>query len=260
MNEKLKQKLSGHHYGVKATGINTELSVKDMDERKRTVSGYFASFDTVDSDNDVIRQGAFSKSIQEIGPESQGNRRIAHLRNHDLDRQIGKILELREDEKGLFFVSQMGTSTEGEDAFRDYQDGILREHSIGFNYISDKMEWINDIRQEEGGYWSLTELKLLEGSAVTFGANSLTPVIDIQKGENTNSVNLKKLNDLVSSLDQALRNGKGTDHRLENIELKLKQIKQVTKSLEEMKPAKATPPQEPQKSLLDCLLLPTSKK
>ena len=79
------------------------LEVKDIDEKEGIVSGYFASFDTIDSDNDVIRRGAFKKSIQEQGPNSQGNRKIQHLRNHDWDRQIGKILELEEDEYGLKF-------------------------------------------------------------------------------------------------------------------------------------------------------------
>ena len=54
---------------------NLNVEVRDIDEKEGIVSGYFASFDTIDSDNDVIRKGAFKKSIQERGPLSSGNRR-----------------------------------------------------------------------------------------------------------------------------------------------------------------------------------------
>ena len=81
--------------------------MEDLDEGSRQVKGYFASFDTLDSDNDVIRQGAFTKSIAERGPSSLGNRKIAHLRDHDFTHQIGRIDELGEDSKGLYFVSTL---------------------------------------------------------------------------------------------------------------------------------------------------------
>lgn len=249
--DKIEQKIKDNIYGVKTIS----LDIKDIDTRARTVSGYFASFDTIDSDNDIIRRGAFSKSIQENGVESSGNRKIAHLRNHDWDRQIGKLERLEEDEKGLFFVSSMGRSTEGNDAFLDYQDGILREHSIGFNYIPDKIKFIEDIRVEGGGYFEVTEVKLWEGSGVTFGANSLTPVIDVAKGEDEYNVTLKKLKEVNDSINNALKNGKGTDQRLENLEIKFKQSQQLIKSLESMKPSvKDTLKQEPNNSsLLDML-------
>ena len=98
----LEEKLKNHHYGVKTVSIK----VTDLDEGSRQVKGYFSSFDTIDSDRDVIRKGAFSKSINERGPQSSGNRKIAHLRNHDWEQQIGNPIELFEDSKGLGFVSQ----------------------------------------------------------------------------------------------------------------------------------------------------------
>ena len=72
----LEEKLNGHHYGVKTI----DLKVSDVSLKSRQVKGYFASFDTLDSDRDIIRKGAFTKSIQERGVNSTGNRKIAHLR------------------------------------------------------------------------------------------------------------------------------------------------------------------------------------
>jgi hypothetical protein len=247
----LEEKLKNHHYGVKTVSIK----VTDLDEGSRQVKGYFSSFDTLDSDRDVIRKGAFSKSINERGPQSSGNRKIAHLRNHDWEQQIGRLDELGEDSKGLYFVSTLGRSSKGEDAFRDYQDGILIEHSIGFNYIPSKMQEVKESPLHENGHWEINEVKLWEGSGVTFGANSLTPVIDVAKGLKDNSYTLKKLNELTITLEGALKNGKGTDERLVNIEQMFAQLKQLHNSLELNKPsAKDTSTQEPKKSVLDYLL------
>lgn len=224
-------------YGVKSL----KFELKDFDEGSRKVAGYFASFDTLDSDNDIIRQGAFSKSIAERGPLATSNRQIAHLRNHDWEHQIGKILELREDAKGLYFVSQLGRSTKGSDAFLDYQDGILNEHSIGFNYVSDKIKFVEDDSYKGGGYYEVTEVKLWEGSGVTFGANEFTPVVDVAKGL-TKINHLEKLNEEFNAITKALINGKGTDERLHSLEMRIKVLQQKYNSLVNLEPfVKDTP-------------------
>lgn len=217
------------------------LKMHDFDEGSRKVSGYFSAFGMIDSDSDMIMKGAFKKSIQEIGPNSSSNRKIQHLRMHDWNRQIGKILELDEDDYGLRFVSQLGRSAEGENAFLDYQDGIITEHSIGFNYIPDKIKFIET---NEGGYFSIAEVKLWEGSAVTFGANEYTPVLDVAKGIGAEDV-LVKLNERATILAKVLRNGKGTDERFLNIEAELlslvQQYNDLTLSLKSKEPIKVTP-------------------
>ena len=164
--------------------IKASSDIKDMDSEKRQVAVYLSRFDNIDADNDMIKKGAFAKSIQERGPESESNRKIAYLRHHEWDKQIGKWLKLEEDEKGLFAIGQLGRSSDGEDAWLDYEDGIIREHSIGFQYIQDKLRWIDDSNTPNGGYWMVSEVKLYEGSAVTFGANDLTEVVDVMKSEN----------------------------------------------------------------------------
>jgi HK97 family phage prohead protease len=214
-------------YGTKAY----MSTIDDIDMSSRIVKGYFASFDTLDADSDIIRKGAFKKSLQERGTASKG-RSIAHLRNHDWEQQIGKLIELSEDSKGLYFVSKLGTSTKGEDALRDYDEGILKEHSIGFNYVKDKITEEED--DTHGKFYNITEVKLWEGSGVTFGANEHTPVLDVNKSLE-DSEYLLTLNNDMNTLIKALRNGKGTDERLENIEFKLKQIQQKYNSLIQLK-------------------------
>lgn len=205
------------------------IKMEDVDESSRTVVGYLSAFDKLDSDNDIIRSGAFSKSLKENGVESSSNRQIAHLRNHDWEHQIGKFTELYEDNFGLKFVSKLGRSTKGNDALLDYQDGILNEHSIGFNYVKDKIKFIED-SSEAGGFYEINEVKLWEGSGVTFGANEFTPVLDASKNL-LESDYLLKLNNEMESLISAIKNGKGTDDRLQNIEMRLKVVQTKFNSL-----------------------------
>lgn len=195
-------------------------SIKDISLGKREVAMYLSKFDVIDSDNDMIVKGAFEKSIRERGPGSDSNRNIAFLRYHDWQHQIGKFLTLEEDNNGLFAVAKLSTSTKGEDALRDYEEGIIKEHSIGFQYMTDSVKWI----EENGkGYYRIDEVKLFEGSAVTFGANEFTEVLTVGKSEDKQNA-LEKLTKEIDVVTKALINGRGTDERLYNLEMKLKYL------------------------------------
>ena len=206
-----------NQYSVKSF----DTSIKDISLGKREVAMYLSKFDVIDSDNDMIVKGAFEKSIKERGVNSGSNRNIAFLRYHDWQHQIGKFLKLEEDQKGLFAVAQLGTSTKGEDALRDYEDGIIQEHSIGFQYMPDEVKWIEEAGKK--GYYRIEEVKLFEGSAVTFGSNEFTEVLSIGKSENKVDA-LNKLTKEIDIVTKALINGRGTDERMYNLEMKLKYL------------------------------------
>jgi HK97 family phage prohead protease len=192
---------------MKTTAYSTKsgFEIKDVDSAGRKVKMYLAKFDNMDSDNDIIRKGAFTKSLIENGVNSTSNRKIAFLRHHDWQQPIGKFVELSEDNNGLLAVAEMGRSTIAEDAWKDYQDGIIREHSIGFQYIKDKMSWVEDEKLAMGGYFEIREVKLYEGSAVTFGANPMTNVLSVSKGEQRatflDETNLTFMNTLKNLLE-----------------------------------------------------------
>jgi len=198
------------------------FELKDMDSENRRVAVYLSTFNTIDSDNDMIMPGAFTKSLEERGVNSASNRKIAFLRHHNWEMQIGKWVELAQDEKGLYAVGELGRSTMGEDAFKDYEDGIIREHSIGFKYIADKIKWVEDSSMANKGYFQINEVKLYEGSAVTFGANEFTNVVEVKGEEKIEQAH--KISNEIEILTKALANGKGTDERLHQIEMKLKYL------------------------------------
>jgi HK97 family phage prohead protease len=208
--------MKGNLYNTKSFDV-----IKDMDSEKRQVAVYLSKFDNIDSDSDVIRRGAFSKSLMERGVNSTSNRKIAFLRHHDWQQPIGKWLTLQEDEFGLFGVGQMGNSSIANDAWEDYKMGIIREHSIGFQYIQDKIKFVEDKSLPSGGYYDITEVKLFEGSAVTFGANEMTPVVEVKSAEDKQA-KLIEVSKSIENVIKSLTTGEYTDERGYALEMRLK--------------------------------------
>lgn len=204
------------------------LQIKGLDFSNRIVEGYFASFNTKDSDNDIFMKGAFSKSIQENGPGST-QKRIKHLFNHW--DTVGVLQELYEDENGLRYVSKIGNHSLGSDVLNMYQDGIITEHSVGFNTIKEQPD-------NASGVNLIYEVRLWEGSSLDkWGANMNTPVIKSLDEFKTWSENWAKRFDLFA---KALHNRTNyTDEAYINFELQILQLKDAFKhALEQVEPMK----------------------
>ena len=101
---------------------NTSFELTEVKEDNRQVSGYASVFNNVDSDNDVIKRGSYTRSIKSWGPE--GKNRIKLVSQHDISRPVAKIDEMYEDEKGLFIKATFGTHTDGEDHYRMVKEGF----------------------------------------------------------------------------------------------------------------------------------------
>ncbi|RYY00554.1 HK97 family phage prohead protease [bacterium] len=139
----------------------------NVDLESRIISGYASTFDTIDGDGDLIVKGAFSKSLKENGVESV-NPRIFHLYQHDVTQVLGRPTVLKEDAKGLYFETKIANTRLGDDVLNLYKEGVINEHSIGFQTIKST---------NRGNYREIQEVKLFEFSSVTFGANSNTPFL-----------------------------------------------------------------------------------
>lgn len=141
-----------------------------LDFTGRKVSGYLAAFGNADEDGDVIIRGAFAKSISEHGPESQSHRKIAYLFGHDPAEPIGRFTSLEENDHGLYFEAEIDYTDIGDRVLHQYQTGTLNQHSIGFSYVLDKLDY-----DKLTGTATVREVKLWEGSVVAMGANENTP-------------------------------------------------------------------------------------
>ena len=210
------------HYQFKSC----DLKVKDIDTTGRKVVLYASQFGSVDSDGDMMIPGCYKKSIMENGPAS-AKPRIKHLRQHKVERIIGKPLEMKEDAIGLYCVSEIAKTTEGEDALELYKMDLF-EHSVGFYTVKG---------ESQTGHYAILEAKLFEYSSVTWGANENTPLVGIKSLNKENA--LLKLNERMNKLVQAIRKGKLTDESFELLDLELKQIQQAyTDIIESLKETK----------------------
>lgn len=144
------------------------FDVKGVDATGRTLEGYAAAFLNVDSWGDRLMPGCFAKTIQENA------HRIKVCRQHDTWDVIGKPLELREDEIGLFTRSHISKTQSGDEVLELAKDGVLTELSIGYRLIPDKFT-----ENDWGGY-DIYELKLMEYSPVTWAANPLARITGVK--------------------------------------------------------------------------------
>ena len=184
--------------------INAE--VKDVDTKRRVVTGYLSNFDNKDYDNDIIVKGAFNKSIK----ERKGA--IWFLNQHNWEQPHGKFSVLQEDSKGLYFESEpLIDVSYSNDVMKLYEAGIMKEHSIGFSTIKDEYDSKSKAR-------IIKEVKLYEGSNVTLGANPETPFTGFK------SFTPQEANDQVNRIVKLLKNGTLTDDTFEILEIALKQL------------------------------------
>jgi HK97 family phage prohead protease len=193
----------------------SEGIIEDVDDVKGIVTGYFSAFNNIDSDGDVIVSGAYKKTVAENGP--MGRNRIMHLLQHNPLMPLAKPMELMEDAKGLRFTSKITETSYGLDVIKLYKEGVFNEHSVGFEIVK---------ADNKAGYREIKEIKLWEGSTVTWGANPNTPI------ESMKSWDKPKTEDMIAKFCGILRNGNLTDESMIQLEIGLKQIQEHLKALD----------------------------
>lgn len=201
----------------------TDNVVKDIDEEKGIVTGYFSVFNNLDNDGDIVLPGAFKKSIRENGPDS-GKPRILHLYQHSSLQVLGKPSVLKEDKHGLYFESKISETSLGKDVLQLYRDKVLTEHSIGYQVIKREVDESGKDRVQK-----LTELKLWEGSTVSWGANMEALVTSVKDGA-PDKPTMETLLQKFDALEIALK-GNYTDDTARQLEIYFKQIQQLIISL-----------------------------
>jgi HK97 family phage prohead protease len=224
-------------YGYKAIGH----SIKDVDAKKGIVTGYFSAFDVKDSDGDIIRPGAFKRSIDEWFPKG----RIKHLMNHDPSKPLGVLQVLNEDSYGLYYESKVGTHNLGQDFIKMVESELVKEHSIGFSVVREQ-------KGQDGN--EMFDLKLYEGSSLTaWGANEFTPLLGMKS--------TKDIKDRIKTFEKFVRNSNATDEAIEMCLLEIKQLYQVVETMSSKEVADEAPAQQKSDNgdLLDAINLITLK-
>lgn len=143
--------------------VGTEL--KALAEEGR-YSGYFSVFNTVDDGMDIVRPGAFTKTIQERAA------RIKVFFGHDWSKLVGPAPDkIIEDSKGLYVEGRLTLgSFWGRETWALLKDNAINEGSFGYETISGKVNYL------DSGIREIFELKLYEVSFVPLGMNPLTEI------------------------------------------------------------------------------------
>lgn len=164
------------------------FELESADESTGEFSGYAAVFGNRDSGNDIIEKGAFAKTIVE------DFHRIKILALHnDCWLPVGKPIELREDDRGLFIRGKISDTSMGRDIRTLLKDGVLNELSIGYDAIEFDYDSKQDTRH-------LKEIKLWEVSIVTWAMNDQAKIEEVKS--------------LVEDLRTEVKSGKITQARL----------------------------------------------
>lgn len=209
---------------------STQAAVKDLDIKQGIITAYLSTFDVIDSDQDYFTRSAWDKSIMERGPK--GSNRIMKLWQHNPTMPLGKPMELYTDNVGLISVTKITDTTYGQDAIKLYRDNVINEHSVGFQTIKGNYD-------EERKANAITEAKLWEGSAVTWGANEFTPVISGKGIDNAKAL------DYYNTLCKAFYTGDYTDDTFKILEAQKMHFEQIfSTSLEAKEPDVIAPTPE----------------
>lgn len=167
--------------GMLTKTIRADIKAADTDSENGTrFEGYAAVFDNIDLGGDVIRRGAFAKTLSErYGASGAG---IPVYWNHDVNdpfKNLGVTSKAFEDEHGLKVEGAIDTSTElGRQVAKLLKEGRVQQMSFAYN-IEDA-SWVDGTKGDDGnytpGYYELRSLDLFEVSICPIGCNQQTEV------------------------------------------------------------------------------------
>ena len=189
-------------YGAnKMDGTPIDVNVSEI-----MVKAIINTTNIMDSHYDVHLPGLWKKTLKE-------NKMIMHVQEHR-SYMFDKIISDGEDLKvytNSYNWSDLGFNAQGKTEalvfdsvvkksrnpfmFDQYRDKYVRNHSVGMRYVKIVMcindeeygaeyeawekyfpEVINkEFAEEKGFFWAIKEAKVVEGSAVPLGSNSITP-------------------------------------------------------------------------------------
>lgn len=203
----------GDGFGFDPVGIFSEVrkSSAQNDDSIR-VRAVINTTNVLDSHNDVHLPGLWSKSLSE-------NKRIMHLQEHG--GRFSDIIASGKDLKAYtetFTFRELGFNVDGETQalvfdsnvkaernpfmFSQYTKGYVDNHSVGMQYVKvelavndpdykreneiwnryiDKIYIGRERAEAQGYFFAVREAKVIEGSAVPMGSNSITPTLEMKE-------------------------------------------------------------------------------
>lgn len=148
------------------THLSLVQELRTDDAEEGILEGYAAVWNSVDSYNSRFQRGCFKKTLE------NRTHKIKLLWNHNKEQPIGKLLEIREDDHGLFVRAQLLLDIEqARNTYTLAKNAAIDCFSFGFRTIKDKFE---------NGVQVITEVMLGEISPVVFEANPSSKITDVR--------------------------------------------------------------------------------
>lgn len=141
----------------------------------------FASTPTIDSFGDMVLPQAFARTLP--GFLERG----VIIYQHDWNEPVGRPIDARILDEGLWIRAQLSDTQRGKDVKQLIRDGVLRELSIGFQYV-DAVRWTEELAQQFGltevpsGYL-VRDVELYEVSLVTRASNPTARITNFRADE-----------------------------------------------------------------------------
>lgn len=149
-----------------------KIDFKELEDEKGVFEGYLSVFGNADYGGDVVEKGAFKKTIKD---RKSAGKRFKLLWQHDMFHPIGTF-DAEEDDYGLKIRAKLTLGVQkADEAYLLMKDGAIDEMSIGYDTIKA-------IFDKDTGNRILKELKLWEGSLVTFAMNPQATVTGVKSG------------------------------------------------------------------------------
>ncbi len=144
--------------------VTLPFEMKGADDATGDITGYLSAYN-IDLGKDRVLPGAYRQTIGDAVAFAKAHQSAALwplLWQHQKDEPIGGIYEASENSFGLHIAARLNLSIEkGRQAYDGLKYGYL-SFSIGYRPV--KYQWKGNIRE-------LVEIKLAEGSVVTFAMN-----------------------------------------------------------------------------------------
>lgn len=166
-----------------------------------TISGYASTWTREpDSYGDIVAKGAFAEHIAQIKEEG---RVLPFLFNHkadDLSAYIGTVIELKEDDHGLYFEGTFDDTPEGQRARELALDGRLCKFSFAYDVLEAGEVTLEDGRKAN----ELRKLNIHEVSLVMYPANPDTSVVSVKAGRRNRKSDEDIIKQIISLANQLL--------------------------------------------------------
>jgi HK97 family phage prohead protease len=155
---------------------SSPTSIKSVDADAGVFEAYVSVWDNVDSYGDVMRKGAFSKTLEEWKAKGAPIPVLWSHRTDDPDMNIGHVIEAKEDDRGLLVKAQIDLeSPNGATVYRLMKGGRVREFSFAYSVTDGSAQ-----TKDGNSFYEIRGVNLYEVGPTPVGANPATELLDLK--------------------------------------------------------------------------------